>query len=394
MSYDFSLTHEQSAELTKNKVQIKKLVNFDKGGADVKVSVIVPICNVEKYLKQCLDSVVKQTLREIEIICVNDGSKDSSEAIIEAYARRDKRVKVIDKENAGYGHTMNIGMDMAKGKYVAIVESDDYVEPNMLQVLYDTAEQNGVDIVKSDYYTFKTKNKVSVQEYERTCLEFWQYYNRVINPVQDKKIFVFQMNTWTGIYRRDFLFDNNIRHNETPGASYQDNGFWFQTLSLAKSIMFLNKAFYHYRQDNPNSSINSNGKVFCMNEEYNFIYDFIDAHPYVKENFLAQYFSKRVHNYLYTYARIADEFKMQFLARFAEELKEMQAKKIINVYKFPDPWISTVCIRIMDDYRCYAYEDTIFKLKNRLDEAHERYDVLAQSKELKKGKSIKKLLRR
>jgi len=392
MAYDFSLTHQQAAENTKNKVKIKKMINFDGDNRDIGVSVIVPICNVEHYIKQCLNSIIKQTLRNIEIICVNDGSKDNSESIIESYAKRDKRVKIIDKENAGYGHTMNIGMDMAKGKYIAIIESDDYVELNMLQYLYETAEKNNVDIVKSDYYTFKTNNKKVVQEYEKTCLDKLEYYNKILSPVKNKNIFYFQMNTWTGIYRRDFLIENNIRHNETPGASYQDNGFWFQTLSQANSIMFVDKAFYHYRQDNPNSSINSSGKVFCMNEEYDFIFSFILANPTIKKEFILQYFHKRFYNYMHTYSRIADEFKLPFLKRFSEELNYMQTQKIINLYDLQNEWMSKMCLRILDDYKCFYYEDTIYRLEKNLNDANHRLSTLRDSKELKTGLKIKKML--
>ena len=113
-----------------------------------KVSIVIPIYNVEKYLRQCLDSVVNQTLRDIEIICVNDGSKDSSLAIMKEYAERDERVKIIDKPNSGYGNSMNRGFDMACGEYIGIVESDDYADPEMFERLYATAKENELDVVK------------------------------------------------------------------------------------------------------------------------------------------------------------------------------------------------------------------------------------------------------
>ena len=108
----------EAMRLTKEKVAIHELINFDKKiERPVKVSIVVPVCNVEQYLRECLDSCVNQTLQDIEIICVNDGSKDGSLEILKEYAAKDSRVKVINKDNAGYGHTMNIGMDMAVGEY-------------------------------------------------------------------------------------------------------------------------------------------------------------------------------------------------------------------------------------------------------------------------------------
>ena len=100
-----------------------------------KVSILIPCYNVEKYIRQCLDSVVNQTLKDIEIICINDGSTDSTLDILRKYENRDNRIKVISKHNSGYGASMNIGLETAKGEYVGIVESDDFVEPNMFEKL-------------------------------------------------------------------------------------------------------------------------------------------------------------------------------------------------------------------------------------------------------------------
>ena len=116
-----------------------------------KVSILIPIYNVEKYLRQCLESVVNQTLEDIEIICINDGSTDSSPEIIREFASRDSRIKVIDKQNTGYGHSMNQGLKAATGEYIGIVESDDFVELNMFESLYITAKNNGAEVVKSEY---------------------------------------------------------------------------------------------------------------------------------------------------------------------------------------------------------------------------------------------------
>ena len=119
-----------------------------------KVSIVVPVCNAEQYLKQCLDSILGQTLQDIEIICVNDGSKDNSGAMLDAYAQRDDRVRVLHKENTGYGNSMNRGLDMARGEYIGIVESDDWVEPDMFEKLYQAAKAAKADVVKSNFFLF------------------------------------------------------------------------------------------------------------------------------------------------------------------------------------------------------------------------------------------------
>ena len=119
-----------------------------------KVSIVVPIYNVEKYLRQCLDSIIHQTLKDIEIICVDDGSTDSSPEIIREYMAKDPRVKVITKPNSGYGNSMNRGFDMAEGEYIGIVESDDYADPEMFETLYRIAKENKLDVVKSGFYYY------------------------------------------------------------------------------------------------------------------------------------------------------------------------------------------------------------------------------------------------
>ncbi|MCI8503195.1 MAG: glycosyltransferase, partial [Dorea sp.] len=121
-----------------------------------KVSIIIPVYNVERYLAECMESVVTQTLRDIEIICVNDGSTDGSFKILKEYEKRDKRVTLISQENRGYGYAMNRGIMHASGEYIGIVEPDDYIVPDMYQDLYRTAKEYELDFVKADFYRFTT----------------------------------------------------------------------------------------------------------------------------------------------------------------------------------------------------------------------------------------------
>lgn len=130
-----------------------------------KVSIVVPVYNVQKYLRQGLDSIVNQTLQDIEIICVDDGSTDESGKILDEYAAKDGRVKVIHKNNTGYGNSMNIGFTAASGEYIGIVESDDYADPKMFETLYQIASANNLDIVKSGFYYYYSYP----EEYNEKC---------------------------------------------------------------------------------------------------------------------------------------------------------------------------------------------------------------------------------
>ena len=118
------------------------------------ISVIIPVYNVEKYLTYCLESVIGQTYKNLQIILVDDGSTDSSGKILDAYAAKDSRVRVIHKKNSGYGHSMNIGFAEATGEYIGIVESDDYAELNMFETLYEVAHKNKLDVAKSAFYLY------------------------------------------------------------------------------------------------------------------------------------------------------------------------------------------------------------------------------------------------
>lgn len=291
----------------------------------IKVSIIVPVYNVEAYLKECLDSIINQTLNDIEIICVNDGSTDNSLDILREYENKDNRIKVISKMNSGYGNTMNVGIDAAVGDYIGIVEPDDYVKPKMYETLYNIAMKYDLDIIKADFYRFTGHGSSLHKEYNQLSPNK-KYYRKILNPEKNIEIFKFIMNTWSGIYKRDFLNKFHIRHNETPGASFQDNGFWFQTFCRANRVYFVDIPFYMNRRDNPGSSVHSRDKVYCASVEYQYIKQFLENNPELKKKYIYIYSLKKYHNFQFTLQRIGEEYKLEFLYHFRDEF----SKAIIN----------------------------------------------------------------
>jgi len=287
-----------------------------------KVSIIIPTYNVEQYLRQCMDSVTGQTLQDIEIICINDGSTDGSLAILREYAERDSRIVMVDKENEGYGIGMNIGLDRAMGEYVGIVEPDDFVPEEMFEELYNKAKEYDLDVIKADFYRFTTNDDGTL---DRKYIKLYgdsEEYNRVIRPLDEPNVsFRFTMNTWSGIYKREFLNKYNIRHNTTPGASFQDNGFWWQTFMYADRVMIVDKPYYHNRRDNMGSSVKNPGKVYCMNVEYDYIRELTIKYPEKWKALQGIYWFKKYHNYLFTLERISDEFKKEYCHRFSAEFR-------------------------------------------------------------------------
>lgn len=236
------------------------------------ISILMPIYNAAPTLRQALESVTSQTLKDIEIICVNDGSTDDSPAIIKEYAAGDKRIKVINKQNSGYGDSMNQGLDKASGEYIAILEPDDFYEPNMLETLYDIAKKNNLDVVKADFYQYNTA-KDSNKRYHLIprCK-----VNKVLSGKDVEFIYERQPSIWSAIYRRNFLLNNGIEFQTTPGASYQDTSFNFKVFASAKRAMFIDRPVIHYRVDNAGSSINNvNNKLDYIDKEYGEIDRFI-----------------------------------------------------------------------------------------------------------------------
>ena len=294
-----------------------------------KVSIVVPVYNVEVYLRECMDSLVNQTLREIEIICINDGSTDSSPSILREYAKQDQRVRIISQENSGYGRAMNRGIAAAMGEYIGIVEPDDYVELHMFQDLYETAAKNDLDFIKSDFFRF-TRTEAGEERLEYEALDRTEsHYNRLFDPSNTPSAIRFKMNTWCGIYRRAFLEEHQILHHETPGAAFQDNGFYFQTFIYGKKAMIVNHPYYHNRRDNPNSSVKSKDKVYCMNMEYDYIQDILKRDPEIWNRFKYMYWWKKFQNYMFTLNRIDFKYKEEFLARMGMEYKRaMQLNEI------------------------------------------------------------------
>lgn len=324
-----------------------------------KVSIVVPTYNVEMYLRECLDSLVNQTLKEIEIICVNDGSTDGSLAILEEYARKYSHVKIISKENSGYGHTMNVGIDAATGEYMGIVEPDDYVALNMYEELYNIAAENKADIIKADFYRFVNEGRLVNRTYNQLS-KYQNFYNRMINPIEEQQVFKFIMNTWSGIYNLDFIRKNKIRHNETPGASFQDNGFWFQGFCQTHKLYFVDKAYYMNRRDSPNSSVHNREKVYCVNVEYDFIKTFLLKNN-LYDKFKDVYIMKFWHNCWFTYNRVGKEFKIEYLKQIAKDFEIYLKRNELNVNNFSRSELFAIK-RIIASPRLFYFQYKIYSI--------------------------------
>ena len=326
-----------------------------------RVSLLVPIYNVEKYLRECLDSACSQTLRDIEIICINDGSKDSSRAIIQEYLDTDERFRVIDKENSGYGISMHMGLEAARGEYVGILESDDFFEPDALEKLVVAADKFNAQVAKANFWFYWSTPEPKNELFEAVTPDM---ADRLYDTKTEYELFYRKNSIWSAIYRRDFLNENNIRFLETPGASYQDAGFDFKVWACAERVTCLHDAILHYRQDNEASSVNSPSKVYCVCDEYDEIERFLIAHP--EKDYLVTVEEKmKYDSYMWNYDRLSDDLKLEFLKRFSKDFKrDVQAGRI-DTQAF-EWWKQQDMASIMRSpekfhaWRCGKPEDSIF----------------------------------
>lgn len=291
------------------------------------ISVLVPVYNVEKYLRACLDSILAQTFTDFEVICMDDGSTDRSGEILDEYAVRDKRVKVIHKENTGYGKTMNEAMQLAQGNYIGIVESDDTIECDMYQILYHTITKYDLDFVKTDFFAVWDREDGTMEKQYCAMTEDPRMYNRVLNPNSELDSYFLEKFTWDALYRKELILQNKIRYNETPGASYQDNGFWFQTFYWSRRVMFLDRAFYNYRQDNMFSSIHSRQKVYAMKNEFDFIRSFMNDQGDADKELYRICFHLRMMEYISTLRKIDFPMKLEFAKVLEKEKIYFEEKK-------------------------------------------------------------------
>ena len=214
------------------------------------VSVIIPAYNARRFLRQCMDSIIAQTLTDIEVICVDDGSTDGTAKIMDEYACRDKRVTWFFRENEGKGAAAarNDGIDHATGKYLAILDSDDYFEPVHLEKLVDRAEETGADLVICDAQGFDSRT--GNPTYNAVCYPQGELPDKYVFNVLDYPDKIFQISTtaaWNGLYRRAFVEKHKIRFQRV--IMTDDLYFSFSARVLAKKISVVNEKLIHYRMN-------------------------------------------------------------------------------------------------------------------------------------------------
>lgn len=291
----------------------------------LKLSVIMPVYNVEKYLPKCLDSLTGQTLKEIEIICINDGSSDSSSEILNRYAARDNRITVINQENQGQGNARNCGINLAKGEYIAFVDSDDWLENNAFEILYEKAKKFDADIVEFNYNEiFECSGQIKKHNYSIKLPE-----NKVYNyKITKKYLFGTISVSWNKIYKRDFINEYNIRFGS--GRRAQDGVFAIKAKVYAQKIIFENKPLYNYNIRQSSSVNSSSSKQLELFQSLADIKKFL-----IEENLYKTYKSDALKDFIKTisstYNSLPESIRPEYLNLSAEFLGSDYPKLIKSI---------------------------------------------------------------
>jgi glycosyltransferase involved in cell wall biosynthesis len=207
-----------------------------------KVSVIVPVYNVEKYVRQCIESILAQTFTDWELLLVDDGTQDNSGYICDEYAQQDSRIRVFHKKNGGVSSARNLGLENAKGKWITFVDSDDFIYSNVLCLILETIETNALDILQFDY---NREEKSIAKQWQLSEIKSGEAYlfDHVLQDWFDKI-----SGPWRQLFSRDFLKTNHLRY--IKGVMYEETDYMLHAFLLAERVQHISVNAYHYRVNN------------------------------------------------------------------------------------------------------------------------------------------------
>ena len=287
----------------------------------IQISVIVPVYNTEKYLERCINSIVNQNFRDIEIIIINDCSEDDSLKIIDKYKNKDKRIKLINKiKNEGLSAARNLGIEIAKGDYILHIDSDDWIEQGYLNDIYEIAQKNNADIIVTDFYIDYDNGKIIY------CRD--QNIEKTTGKIVLERCFLGEgyICVWNKLIKRDLYIKNNIRHpiNISQG---EDLAVTPRLFYFAEKVVKINKAYVHYIQ-NP-KSISNTSNIKKITEVYNAL-DILEKffaykHNYIFERFKLNHLSSWLFKEKYDFK---NEEYSRILKEYLKEAKNLKIKTL------------------------------------------------------------------
>ena len=354
-----------------------------------KISVIMPVYNVERYIRESLNSVINQTYKNLEIILVDDGSKDLSGNICDEYSKKDKRVKVIHKENGGLSSARNAGLDVATGKYIMFIDSDDYYEKNACELLCNAIGSQKADYVIGNYIHI-THDGVKWDE----PLFDKNIYNNFTLSIKDYKKSFFVMNSvvWNKIFKRDFIESHNLRF--VPEAIAEDAIFSTYCYVHANKGYFINDIVYNYRQNESNLSISTNcTKKYFENLEHSYKLIFDNFQKTDNLGFY-RFFYARIMPYLLckiidTNALKKSEEMLEILRDFSWFFNQKDLYKVVVINKHLNQIVQNInkgnylkVLKLIEETKKYRNRISDVEKEKMYAPNEELYKVMSKSDEL------------
>ncbi len=319
----------------------------------IKVSVIMPVYNSERYIEMAVNSVLEQDLNEIELILVNDGSKDNSGGICDALSKRDKRVKVIHQENQGISAARNRGIKEAEGEYIAFIDNDDTYQEGMLKKIYEYAKSNNAEVVKYGYRVIEDwnvdENSARVRGFSTTRKVELQNIEKDYQSLKDDGFFNM---IWNGIYKRELLISNNLFFPENVKKGYEDWIFNFQLFYLTDSMYVWEGVEYnHYQREahSTSSSYHENQQmalIMAAKEEYKLV-QYLNQKYGTKidwSQYAMNYFIEAILMFERKNCDVTTSEKLNYLKQFGkmEEFTMIKSKNSRDKYPFTKRCISSL----------------------------------------------------
>lgn len=350
----------------------------------VGISVIVPVYNVENYLEDALNSLLNQTFEDFEVLCINDGSKDNSLAILNEFSKKDDRIKVINKENGGCGSARNMGLDLASGKYIYFFDPDDKIKSYALEKLYNNAQSNNSDLVMFKLATFIDGQEVDFSHpaYNFDELFGGKDFNHFVFSRKDIKHYVLNSSfaPWLKLYKKDFL-DKYDDFRFVLGLAFDDVPFHVMSLVRAERISFVPDFLYFYRLSNPTSVNNTKSNQID-------IFNIID----IVESFLKNEGVYGEFEYEFT------KFKIEHILRYilstnSIEYYNLAKKEFNNLDVTSIPKDSDLIGRyklLLDSNSYFDYQQNLLFYNNRM---NRKYRIINNSPSFYAKKAYKKLFK-
>ncbi len=305
------------------------------------LSVILPVYNVEQYLPQCLDSILEQSMQDFELICVNDGSTDNSLAILEEYAKKSDKIQIITIANSGVGGARNVAMSVATGKFLVIIDSDDYIQPEYFMSIYDVAKGTAeIDVMQFDFKSFEDGSNemvygVSAITDSFAPYEVFEWKHRCPHTLKG-----FRMVVWNKVYRLAFLKKYDLQFPTYRVG--EDNIFSILTVVLSAQFTYIPQAFYCYRVRKGSASNKVSVKYVETIDLIKYCNNMMIRFPLLRQ-YKEELYQGFVGTLKYGYYRLPEELRAQYLLDAKSVLPIEHYKKLLKTARSTDPWYTWIC---------------------------------------------------